>query len=90
MAAVLFRRLLSKIDDFSNTITPEVQEICKNQLIEAAHKEQDESMRKKISDSIAELAKCYLGIIFYINIVFKKTPDFGLIMLQTSNKKLRI
>ena len=50
MAAVLFRRLLSKIDDFSNTITPEVQEICKNQLIEAAHKEQDESMRKKISD----------------------------------------
>ena len=69
MAAVLFRRLLSKIDDFSNTITPEVQEICKNQLIEAANKEQDESMRKKISDSIAELAKCYLGIIFYINIV---------------------
>ena len=71
MAAVLFRRLLSKIDDFSNTITPEVQEICKNQLIEAAHKEQDESMRKKISDSIAELAKCYLGIIFCI-VLFHK------------------
>lgn len=66
MAAVLFRRLLSKIDDFSNTITPQVQEICKSQLIEAAHKEQDESMRKKISDSIAELAKCYLGIFFCI------------------------
>eukprot|EP00111_Clytia_hemisphaerica_P019077 TCONS_00056356-protein len=61
MAAVLFRRLLSNIDDFAGTVPANVQDICKSQLIEAAHKEQDESMRKKISDSIAELAKCYLG-----------------------------
>ena len=61
MAAVLFRRLLSNIDDFPGTVPAQVQDVCKSQLIEAAHKEQDESMRKKISDSIAELAKCYLG-----------------------------
>lgn len=77
MAAVLFRRLLSKIDDFSNTIPPPVQEICKNQLIEAAHKEQDESMRKKISDSIAELAKCYLGnCLLYLVVCSRKSKRF--------------
>jgi len=63
MAAVLFRRLLSNIDDFTN-VSKEIQELCRGQLIEAAHKEQDDSMRKKISDSIAELAKCYIGSVF--------------------------
>ena len=47
MAAVLFRRLLSNIDNFAGTVPAQVQDVCKSQLIEAAHKEQDESMRKK-------------------------------------------
>jgi len=60
MAAVLFRRLLSNLDDFDTKISADVQELCKQQLIQAVQKEQEEVMRKKICDSIAELAKCYL------------------------------
>ena len=62
MAAVLYRRLLSNMDDYMTKIDADVQELCKVQLLQAVHLEEDEQMRKKICDCIAELAKCYLGM----------------------------
>lgn len=65
MSAVLFRRLLSNIDDYSTKINGDIQNICKTKLIEAVTQEQDDQMRRKLCDSIAELAKCYLSMKFY-------------------------
>lgn len=61
MAAILCRRLISNMDDFTTKIGIDVQDVCKNQLVQAAQMEQDQQMRKKLCECIAELAKCYLG-----------------------------
>ena len=61
MAAVLYRRLLSNMDNYSTKVSADVQELCKTQLLQAVQHEDDEQMRKKLCDCVAELAKCYLG-----------------------------
>ena len=63
MSAVLLRRLLSNIDDFTGVVPAEVQELCKAQLILGVQQEQDQGLRKKIAYAIAELAKCYMGML---------------------------
>ena len=60
MAAVLFRRLLSNIEDFDK-VTEDIKGLCKTQLLHAVQNEQDNTQRKKICDCLAELAKCYIG-----------------------------
>ncbi|XP_065645184.1 importin-5 isoform X3 [Hydra vulgaris] len=60
MAAVLFRRLISNTDNFIKEIDVGTQQLCKTQLIQAVQSEQNEQMRKKFCDCLAEFAKCYL------------------------------
>lgn len=59
MAAVLFRRLLSNIEDFDK-VTEDVKGLCKAQLLNAVQNEEDKVQRKKICDCLAELAKCFI------------------------------
>ena len=61
MAAVLLRRLLSNIEEFSTSMPEEVQQLCKVQLIQGVQVAQDANLRKKYCDVIAELAKCYIS-----------------------------
>jgi hypothetical protein len=60
MSAVLLRRLLSNIDDFTGKVSAETQQMCKSNLVEALQRDQDEQISKKLADVVAELAKCYL------------------------------
>jgi len=60
MAAVLLRRLLSNLEDFTTVIPEEVQEQCRVQLLQGAQVEQNANMKKKYCDAIAELAKCHM------------------------------
>lgn len=61
MAAVLLRRLLSNLEEFTTSIPEEVQQHCKVQLLQGVQIEQNANMRKKFCDAIAELAKCYIS-----------------------------
>ena len=61
MAAVLLRRLLSNLEEFTTSIPDEVQQLCKVQLLQGVQVEQNANMRKKFCDAIAELAKCYIS-----------------------------
>ena len=61
MAAVLLRRLLSNLEDFTTVIPEEVQEQCRVQLLQGAQVEQNANMKKKYCDAIAELAKCHMS-----------------------------
>jgi len=60
MAAILFRRLLSNMDDLMTVVPVHVQETCKTKLLDLLLQEPDDQMRKKVCDCVAELAKCYL------------------------------
>ena len=61
MAAVLLRRLLSSLEDFTTVIPEEVQHQCKVQLLQGVQMEQNANMKKKFCDAVAELAKCYIS-----------------------------
>ena len=61
MAAVLLRRLLSNLEDFTTVIPEGVQEQCRVQLLQGAQVEQNPNMKKKYCDAIAELAKCHMS-----------------------------
>lgn len=60
MAAVLCRRLLSNMDDITTVVPADVLNTCKTELLKLLSQEPDEQMRKKVCDSVAELAKRYL------------------------------
>ena len=61
MAAVLLRRLLSNLEDFTTVIPDEVQSQCKLQLLQGVQVEQNANMKKKYCDAIAELARCHIS-----------------------------
>jgi hypothetical protein len=57
LAAVLLRQMFSVFDKNSLwlSLTPEVHEVCKKQLLEALKSEQDKTVRHKLCDTISEL-----------------------------------
>ena len=61
MAAVLFRRLLSNLEDFTTVVPEEIQDQCKAELLQGVQIEQNPNMKKKYCDVIAELAKCHMS-----------------------------
>ena len=61
MAAVLFRRLLSNLEDFTTVVPEDVQDRCKVELLQVVQMEQNSNMKKKYCDIIAELAKCHMS-----------------------------
>jgi len=58
MAAVLLRRLFtSEFSDFFTKLAPEAQQQLKEQLLVAVQTEQSDSIRRKICDVVAEVAR---------------------------------
>lgn len=68
MAAVLLRRLLSSaFDEVYPTLPADVQTAIKSELLMIIQMETQSSMRKKICDIAAELARNLIGI--YIQMI---------------------
>ncbi len=62
MAAVLFRRLVSNFgESVWPQLTPDLQELCKMELLLGIQEEQVASVRRKIGDCVAELARNLIG-----------------------------
>ena len=70
MSAVLVRRIFSSSVDFYDKLSPALQEEMKNDLLQAIHNEQVQTVRKKICDAVSELSRSLLGeyYIFYLYI----------------------
>lgn len=61
LAAVLLRRvLLQKVDEL-NQIDLTVIRVCRLELLEAIQVEENDSLRHKICDAVAELARASIG-----------------------------
>ncbi|XP_014663943.1 PREDICTED: importin-5-like [Priapulus caudatus] len=61
MAALLLRRLIiGSFDEFYPTLAPEIQAGMKEQLLLAVHEEQNDVVRKKVCDVVAELARSFI------------------------------
>lgn len=66
MAAVLLRRLLSaSFEEVYPTLPSEVQTAIKSELLVIIQLETQSSMRRKICDIVAELARNLIGIKSY-------------------------
>ena len=88
MAAVLFRRLISNTDNFIKEVDVGTQQLCKTQLIQAVQTEQNDQMRKKFCDCLAEFAKCYLGNYTFLGVFFFFFSAFGLIFVLEETCKI--
>lgn len=63
MAAVLLRRLYtSSFEEFWPQFSPEMQTTIKEETLRSVQQETDPSMRKKVCECTAELARNMLGI----------------------------
>lgn len=60
MSAVLVRRIFSSSVDFYDKLSPALQEEMKNDLLQAIHNEQVQTVRKKICDAVSELSRSLL------------------------------
>uniref|UniRef100_A0A8D0GHL2 Importin 5 n=1 Tax=Sphenodon punctatus TaxID=8508 RepID=A0A8D0GHL2_SPHPU len=68
MAAVLLRRLLSaSFEEVYPTLSPDVQTAIKSELLLIIQMETQSSMRKKICDIVAELARNLIGSTMQVN-----------------------
>lgn len=66
MALVLLRRLLSnEWEELWKSWTPEDQNLFKNELLVACQGEQNETLRKRFCDLIAEVARNHLGTVTF-------------------------
>lgn len=62
MAALLLRRLIiGSFDEFYPTLPPEVQTGLKEQLLLSVQEEQNDVVRRKLCDVVAELARSFIG-----------------------------
>ena len=59
----MLRRLIStSVEENWSTITDDIKNTLKAELLVAVQQENDQSIRKKITDVIAELARFLIGI----------------------------
>ena len=63
MAAVLLRRVFLQLEnkDLVEDLTPEVLASCRAELLLSVQTESNASIRRKICDAIAELARSSIG-----------------------------
>lgn len=68
MSAVLIRRLFSSAVDLYETLTQDIQQSLKQELLQGIHDEQSVIVKWKICDAVSELARCLLGTQYHVSL----------------------